>query len=297
MAPHDPLFKRLLRTFFADFLRLVAPDLAERLDLSAPVFLDKEFPSPGPPEKGRIVDLLARVPLQADNRKAVLVHVEIEAQARKGMGKRLRDYQRLIQTLYEEQVLSIALYLRGGKRGVREEVLAEDLVGPGLSAFRFLAFGLQRCSAPEYLARPEPLAWALASLMAPRSWSRARLKLGCLQRIQEATLKDAKRIELVKCVETYLQLTPWEAEEFAALGTLAKGSGKTMNLLYIETWEDRMMARGGRKILMAILEERFGAVPEEVRNRVEKIRSLERLTRLAQKALDAKSLKSLRLGG
>jgi hypothetical protein len=60
MAPHDPLFKRLLRTFFADFLRIVAPDLAERLDLGATVFLDKEFPSPGPPEKSRIVDLLVR---------------------------------------------------------------------------------------------------------------------------------------------------------------------------------------------------------------------------------------------
>jgi hypothetical protein len=144
MAPHDPLFKRLLRLFFADFLRLVAPNLGERLDLSTPVFLDKEFPSPGPPEKGRIVDLLARVPLLADRSKALLVHVEIEAQARKSMGRRLRDYHRLIQTLHAEQILSIALYLRGGKRGVCEEVLEGDLVGPGISAFRFLAFGLQK---------------------------------------------------------------------------------------------------------------------------------------------------------
>jgi hypothetical protein len=69
-----------------------------------------------------------------------------------------------------------------------------------------------------------------------------------------------------------------------------------MNLLYIETWEDRVEARGARKVLMSLLEERFGALPEEVRTRVEKIRSLERLSRLAQKALTAKSLKSLRLG-
>ena len=43
MAPHDPLFKSLLRNFFAGFLRLVAPELAARLDLSAVAFLDKEF--------------------------------------------------------------------------------------------------------------------------------------------------------------------------------------------------------------------------------------------------------------
>jgi hypothetical protein len=122
------------------------------------------------------------------------------------------------------------------------------------------------------------------------------LKLGCLQRISEAPLNEAKRIELVKCVETYLQLRPREAEEFARLGTLAERSVKTMNLLYIETWEDRMQAQGARKVVLSLLEERFGAVPEEVRNRLEKIRSIDRLTRLAQKAVTAKSLKSLRLG-
>jgi hypothetical protein len=296
MAPHDPLFKRLLRMFFHNFVELVAPEIAGRLDLSAPVFLDKEFPSPGPPEKGRVVDLLVRVPLQDDKSKALLVHVEIEAQARKGMGKRLKQYHHLIRTLHDEQILSIALYLRGGKRGIREEVLEEDLTGPGLSAFRFLAIGLEKCSAREYLAKPEPLAWALASIMDPRPWSRARLKLGCLQRVREATLKETERIELVKCIETYLQLTPREAEEHVQLSSPRERSAGTMNLLYIETWEDRIEARGARKVVLGLLEERFGAVPEEVRQRLDRIRSVDRLTRLAHKALTAKSLKSLRLG-
>ena len=63
MAPHDPLFKSLLRNFFAGFLRLVAPELAARLDLSAVAFLDKEFPASGPPAASRVVYLLARVPM------------------------------------------------------------------------------------------------------------------------------------------------------------------------------------------------------------------------------------------
>ena len=67
MAPHDPLFKRLLQRFFADFLRIVAPDVAERLDLSSPMFLDKEL---NLPEGNRIVDLLVRVPVRTDRGKA-----------------------------------------------------------------------------------------------------------------------------------------------------------------------------------------------------------------------------------
>ncbi|PYQ56120.1 MAG: transposase, partial [Acidobacteria bacterium] len=83
MAPHDPLFKSLLRAFFAGFLRLVAPDLAARLDLGAVAFLDKEFVATAPPRTHGIADLLARAPLQGTGR-FLLIHVEIESRARRG---------------------------------------------------------------------------------------------------------------------------------------------------------------------------------------------------------------------
>ena len=70
------------------------------------------------------------------------------------------------------------------------------------------------------------------------------------------------------------------------------------NSLY--TWLDlreiEKEKQGARRVLLGVLEQRFGQIPDEVRTRVEKVRSVERLTRLAQKALTAKSLKSLRLG-
>ena len=67
-------------------------------------------------------------------------------------------------------------------------------------------------------------------------------------------------------------------------------------MLYKVTWADKMMGEGARQVLLGLLETRFGPIPDEVRVRLEKIRSVDRLTRLAQKALTAKSLKSLRLG-
>jgi len=294
MAPHDPLFKRLLQVFFRDFLELVAPEIAGKLDLSAPVFLDKEFPSPGPPETSRIVDLLARVPLKEAGSKALLVHVEVEARARRGLGERIRSYHRWIQTRHEGQVLSIALLLHGGKGGVHEERLDGDLAGPGLTVFHYLSFGLSRCSSVAYLAKPQPLAWALASLMDRRPWSRAQLKMNSLARIAEARLEEPRRLELVNCVETYLQLSPGEAEEFPLLAI--PETRRAAAMLYKVTWADKMMGEGARQVLLGLLETRFGPIPDEVRVRLEKIRSVDRLTRLAQKALTAKSLKSLRLG-
>lgn len=297
MAPHDPLFKSLLRTFFAGFLRLVAPKLAESLDLSAPIFLDKEFPTAGPPAQSRVVDLLVQVPLKK-NGSSLLIHIEVESQARRGIGERLRSYHRWIRSRHEGQILSIVLFLRGGKAGVHERSLPDELTGPGLTVFRYLTFGVAQCSAADYLAKSEPLAWALAALMDRGSWTRAELLMDCLSRIAGASLNEAERLELVNCLETYLQLTPGEAEGLSLVG-LPDGR-RVHTMLYRMTWADKMIlegvGRGARQVLLGVLEQRFGPLSDEVRDRVEKIRSADRLTRLAQRAMTAKSLKSLRLG-
>jgi hypothetical protein len=51
-----------------------------------------------------------------------------------------------------------------------------------------------------------------------------------------------------------------------------------------------------REVLLSLLEQRFGPLPEETRARVDAISSLERLTRLATRVLTARSLAALRLG-
>jgi hypothetical protein len=299
MAPHDPLFKSLLRTFFAGFLRLVAPELAMRLDLSAVAFLDKELVSSAPPQTHRVVDLLARAPLTGTHR-FLLVHVEVEARARRGMGNRLRDYHRSIQARHEDPVLSIVVYLKGGRGGICEQGLDGDLTAPGLTSFRYLSFGLSGCSAAEYLASPEPLAWALAALMAPGNRGRAELKMSCLARIAEASLSDGERRELANCVETYLELTPEEAGEFSLLDTSRIRRTHAMSLLYKLSWADKMMIEGERRGIRAVLfdqlEERFGPLPEEIRSCIESIESVDRLKRLTRRARTARSLKGLRLG-
>jgi len=294
MPPHDPLFKSLFRIFFAGLLRLVAPDLAGRLDLAAAAFLDKELISAAPRDH-RVVDLLAKIPLRSGGGRFLLIHVEIENRSRHGMGKRLRDYHRSIQARHEDPVLSIVVYLTGGKAGVCEEILDGDLAAPGLTSFRYLSFGLSRCPAAEYLASPEPLAWALAALMNRGDWSRAELKRRCLTRISEARLGYRERWELANCVETYLELTPEEAEEFSLRATPQAWRAHTM--LFKLSWADKMLGQAVQTTLLSILEERFGVVPEDVRARIERIYSLDRLNQLARRAVTAKTLKSLRLGG
>jgi predicted transposase YdaD len=297
---HDKIFKQLLRAFLADFLRLVLPQASDRLDLSSPDFLDKELFAGGPHGRRREPDLLIRV-CTVDARP-LLIHVEIEARASPGMEDRLWRYKNQIQARYDTPVLSIVIYLKRGRPGVRLET-REGSLGPDFPELRYMSFGLERCRAAEYLDRPEPLAWAFAALMDPGSWSRAELKMACLRRI--AGLRG--RIDpflLVDCVENYLELELGEAAEFEALRSRRENQEvRAVKMTWSETleakgWEKGRregMGEGAQQVLLHQLGKRFGPLPETVRRRVEAIDSLDLLTRLAERLLSARSLEEMGL--
>ena len=316
MPPHDRLFKSLLRAFLSDLLRLVAPGVAERLRLGKVTFLDKELLVEGGRGGRREADLVARIPLR--DKGDLLVHVEIEARAGRAMPRRLRAYALRIQSLYEGQLLTILLNLRGGPPGVHRVRLEGEIADPGLSSFQYIAFGLAGCAAADYLKRPEPLAWALAAVMRSGSMSRVEHKLACLRRIAATRLDRDRKLLLLNFVEEYLALTPDEADEYKILST--RNPGRKGDAMWMP-WSERMKEEGRkegirlgqekglekglhkgrvegeregmRKLLLHLLAQRFGPLSEAVRNQVEAITSTRRLTSLAGKVLTARSLRDL----
>jgi len=288
---HDRLCKRLLRAFFPDLLRLATPAVAKRLRLGKVTFLDKELVE----VDRREADLLALVGIRGGG--LLLVHVEIEARARRKMPGRLRDYAHRIQTRYPGQLLSILVNLRGGAPGVQWAQGGGELSAPEISSFRYVSFGLAGCSAADYLTRPEPLAWALAALMVRHPMSRAEHKLACLRRIATAELGEDARILLADFVEAYLELTVDEATEYKRLDIRERKEGRAVWM----TWSEKLKAEGQREgkregmrqLLLLQLDRRFGPLPERIRQKVETITSVQRLTRIAEKLVTAGSLREL----
>ena len=298
MPPHDRLFKTILRAFFADLLCLATPGVAARAFLAKIAFLDKELLTGA---GRREADLLARVPLRSGG--SLLVHVEVEARARARMPRRLRTYASRIQASYDDQVLSLVLYIRGGESGVCWQELDGEVNTPEVTRFRYVAFGLAGCRAEDYLSRPEPLAWALAAVMDPGSRSRIDLRLACLQRIGAAKLSVERRGLLADFVDAYLPLTPEEEEEYKiAVG----GKPKEARAMFM-TWSERTRAEGFRegkkegaketlrKVLLRQLRRRFGPLPEPVKQQIEEMTSVPRLNGLLERVLTASSLQELGL--
>jgi hypothetical protein len=304
MPRHDQLAKDLLRTFLADLLRLVDPRLAAALRPEDAVFLDKEVFTDWPEGKRREIDLLAEIPRRRGRGLPVLLHAEVEATARKGMGRRLWRYFNLLQARHSLQMATVVVYLRRGKPGLRWERIEARVCGRRIATFHYAALGLADCPADDYLDRPEPLAWALAALMHPGRRSRAELKLACLRRIARGDLAELPRFVLVNWVETYLQLNDEDAARYDALRAL-EGNREIQAMQ--RTWAEKMEAKGEargraagkaegvRETLLRQLRQRFGPLPVEAERRLGEVSSIARLNRLADQVLVARSLEEMGL--
>ena len=65
------------------------------------------------------------------------------------------------------------------------------------------------------------------------------------------------------------------------------------------TWADRLrkegQEQGGQQLLLQLLGARFGPLSDDVKQRVERIRSVQRLTEIAKQVLVAHSLEEMEL--
>lgn len=305
---HDQLFKDLISTFPGDFLRLAAPRIASAVDVARLAPLPAESWTDLPRGARRQPDLLLRASPRRESGRAILLHIEIELRFRAMFPGRLWRYNRVLGLRHDLPVHSLVLYLRGGPAGAQAGLHRESSRAGEICRFRYQSLGLSGAAAEQYLARPEPLAWAFAALMRWPTVDRGAHRLACLRRIAVARgLNPAQRFLLFNCVATYLEWDGRAEEEFAAL--LAEQGPREVRA--VMTWAEKFEARaiekgqqeglqkgrqkGMQEILLDLLRARFRSLPPDIAGRVEAITSPRELRRLAKSVLSAGSLEELGL--
>jgi hypothetical protein len=309
MAEHDQRFKTLLREFFPEFLQLFFPDLAARLDLSRPEWLDKElFPDP-PHGEALVLDLVARVrrlpPPDASDQPAgdavALVHVEVESrEAVATFRRRMFQYYEILRRQNDVPVLPVAVYLRVGLNGIGIDVYTEEYEGLEILRFQYLYVGLPALDAERYVLGDNLLGVALSSLMrapeARRAWLTAHAEHRILVQSEENPLR---KHWLHECLNAYRVLDEEQQREYDQLK-------QTKPYQEIEpmaaTIAEQLLARGReegreeerRNVLRLQLEHRFGKLTGEVLQRLETL-SPERVREVLLAFADAPSLKALGL--
>jgi hypothetical protein len=182
----------LIRSFFADYLRIVESDAAAELRLDDVVLRHK-------PVAGAAV--VAETASRRGEKVTVLVRIEPEGLSPAETSLRLGESVRGLRLPYGEPVLASIVYLQGGRPGVRvESAVIAQAAGIDLARIYYTTLGLAGTRAEHFLERPEPLAWALAARMQPVRRTPAEHRRACLDRIAAAALDEKRRALLRRCV-------------------------------------------------------------------------------------------------
>ena len=308
---HDQRFKEFLHAFLRDFLKLFLPDVENRLDFQNVEFLDTELFTDRLEGRPREADVVAKLHTRDGSPELVLIHVEVQLRPGRDFGARMFEYYSLLSSRDKLPVFPIALYLRGGKKGLGTEEYRVKLFGRDVLRFRYESIHLARLGVKEYGGRGGPAGAGLAALM-NRSASRdiEQLRVSLMSRVVQSELDDARQLILIDLIQTYFGLSSEQMARYQRL--VSRKEYRKVQEVEL-TWADKLLKQGEekgiekgreqgreagllegkREALLRQLGAKFGPLPEATTTRVESIDSVSELDDYLERILTARSLQEM----
>jgi Putative transposase, YhgA-like len=210
---HDELFKKLLTTFFVEFVELFLPEMANYLDREEIAFLPQEYF--GDVQMGDRCknDVLAQVKIQGQE-ACVLVHIENQPYRQETFdrwmfGYFLELYQKSLLPVYPIAVFSFDAPLHPPSPPI--EMSCSDFK---VLEFNFDSIQLNNLSWRDFLQHQNPIAVALMSRMQVAQEDRPKVRAECLRLLATLQLDPARTALISGFVDTYLNLTAAEEDIF-----------------------------------------------------------------------------------
>jgi hypothetical protein len=121
-------------------------------------------------------------------------------------------------------------------------------------------------------------------------------KLRSLRKALASELDEARKALLVNVIETYLPLEGAEAQEMQRqLGQQETRELTAMLTIYEERGIVKGILRGKRQMLLSLMRQKFGELPEALRAQVEAIQKEEEIDALSNRFVTADSLEAMGL--
>lgn len=312
----DKLFKTAFELFLRNLVELVRPEVAARLDLDHARMLSPKLFADFRKQGLREPDLVAEAKTVDGDTQLVVVHVDVEGAFRNVIDDRMREYAMHLELKTRRPVVSIAVFLTGGPKGIEVREVTREAAGWISFRFFYLAFGLSGSLAEEFVDRPQPLAAALAALMRSKVWDRVEQKLRCLTAISRAENLDLSRqYVLTRVVDNYLELSENEEERFTA--ELEREANKEVRDMVV-TWEEALaesraegLAEGrtegkaegealgqleaARKAILVLASRCHREIPPGFEETIRVMDDIDRLYRILERIVDAPSIAELDL--
>jgi hypothetical protein len=299
MIDHDGLFKKLLTTFFADFVEVFLPELAAYLDPASLEFPNKELLGDVFADKRREPDVVVKSRFQGQD-AFFLVHLEHQAQGQPHFERRMFRYFARLHEKLELPVYPVALFSHPARRA-KPDLYQVSFPDREVLRFQYRVIQLSRLHWRDFARRPNPTAAALMARMGMSADERPRVKLECLRLLTRLRLAPGRAHFLSGFIDTYLSLNPQETLLFEAdADRILNRSERTKVMELTTSWKEEGRREGrqeGRQegqvqVVLRQLGRRCGPLPKRLDSRVRAL-TIPRLDDLAEALLEFSSTADL----
>ncbi len=285
---HDALFKRLLKTFFIEFLELFLPNVAAYVEPASVEFLDKELFADILGKEKSESDIVAKVKFRGSSIFFLLL-CEPMSYAHSDFPARLLLYLALLYKEYGLMVYPIVVYSYDEPVRAEPDHLEFEFPDKTVLAFNYEVIQLNRLNWKDFVNTMNPVASALMSKMRIAPEDRVRVKAACMRTMLELDLDMEKMALVTGFVHTYLRLNPTEKREFkrvtAELGLPLKEKTMVLSNDWIEEGEERGTLNEAVRLTLRQLTRKIGSISETLEGQIRRL-SLENIEKLSDALLD-----------
>ncbi|MFD0672381.1 Rpn family recombination-promoting nuclease/putative transposase [Cohnella sp. GCM10027633] len=206
--PHDEAFKKLLQTFFAEFIALFFPELDRLLDHSRTRLLMQELLVDIVGEEARTLDLLVETRYR-DTEAYVLVHLEPQSYRQEDFAERMFIYfGRLFERHRKEHRLILPIAVFTADDGWEAEAGFEMSVpGRSILSFRYWSVSLRKQDWRKFVLSDNPVAAALLANMGYNKKEKRELRIAYLRMILrlKGRIDDARLALIMSVSDIYYE--------------------------------------------------------------------------------------------
>ncbi len=189
----DQLSKRLIKSFFREFLDFFFPELVEKINFNSVNFIDKELYSDEVEGDETVSDILARVELLNGEEHIILIHIEVQGSKDIDMPKRMFRYFASAWMEYELPVFAFALFLDEAKWRERISNVFEVGVMKSKLTYEYYLRKTKDYNYRKYLDHENPISAALMARMDFGKDSKALVKAEALKKAEKYKLSQLER--------------------------------------------------------------------------------------------------------
>jgi hypothetical protein len=275
---HDGLFKKLLRTFFLEFVDVFLPDVAEYLDRDSIEFLDKEvFPELGE-DFVREMDLVVKARFRGKP-LFFLINIEPQSSRQARFNRRMFFYAAWLDKTFDLPVYPVALLTYDKPRTPEPNSYAIDFPGWQVLNFQFRTIQLNHLNWRDYLRHHNPVATALMVKMNIARQEQGQVKIEMLRLFSTMKLNREKMTLIARFMEAYLRLTPEQEEQVEREIEQLQPKRRKAVMQYMSKWKregyEEGLQEGTQLALLSVilhqLNLRVGGIGPKTQSQIKKL--------------------------